>query len=121
MKKFLVVALVAGALAACEDKRIATQESTQTVHYGRSLVGFLVDGDMPPGCQMWHVWPWSISKETGLKVIPHGSNVTKVTVCKTEGQPARTTWEEQSGKHSYTRESFSVSGTSFLDAPEGGR
>lgn len=120
MKKFLAVALIAGALAACADTKIATQESTQTVHYGRSYVGFLADSDMPPGCQLWHVWPWTVSKETGLRVIPFSGTLTKVTVCKAEGHPARTSWEEQSGKTRITRETFSFPGFSFLDAPAGG-
>ena len=110
MKKFICVALIAGALAACDDKKIASQESTQTVRYGHSHVAFLTEPNTPPGCQIWNVHPYRVDKETGLKVIPGGSSAIAITVCQGEGQPSKTSWQERVGKTSVTRETF----TNFL-------
>lgn len=117
MKKFIAVALIAGTLAACDDTKINAQSNTDTVRYGRTHVAFLMEQNTPPGCQLWHVYPYKIDGATQQKVIPMGASKVVVTLCQGEGQPSKTSWQEQVGKTQVTRDSF----TGFLSGIEGER
>jgi hypothetical protein len=103
IKKIAIAAFIGLALAGCDEKPVVSQQNTSTVKYGRTHVALLADKDVPPGCDMWAVYPWFL--KDGIRYQENRMPI-YVTVCQGEVLPSKTEWRQQSGKVTYDRKSF---------------